>query len=83
MAGRARSPARPPAPRPAPLPLRPRLVGETQAFEDHAVEVEVEPDVLVLGALAGVEAEAPVAPQQDAVDDAPQDVLHRLLEIGG
>src|SRR5262245_26913232 len=30
-----------------------------------------------------METEAPVAPQQDAVGDAPQHVLHRLLEIGG
>src|SRR5262249_39845512 len=66
-----------------PLPLCPRLIGEAQALEDHAVEIEVEPDVLVLGALAGMEAETPVAPQQDPVDDAAQDVLHGFLEIGG
>src|SRR2546426_3180990 len=68
---------------PKPLALSLRLVGEAEALEDHAVEVEVEPDVLALGALAGMEAEPSAAPQQDAVDDAPQHVLHRLLEIGG
>src|SRR5437867_7227354 len=67
---------------PKPLPLSLRLVGEAEALEDHAVEVEVEPDVLALGALAGMEAEAPAAPQQNAVDDAPEDILHGLLEIG-
>src|SRR5262245_806371 len=29
-----------------------------------------------------METEAPVAPQQDAVDDATEHVLHRFLEIG-
>src|SRR5438876_10629316 len=68
---------------PKPLALSLRLVGEAEALEDHAVEIEVEPDVLALGALAGMEAEPSAAPQQDAVDDAPQHVLHRFLEIGG
>ena len=49
-----------------------RLVREPQPLQDEPVEIQVERQVVARRGLVGVEAEAPLAPQQHAVEDAQQ-----------
>src|SRR5262249_50622182 len=57
------------------------LIGQPQALEDQPVQVEIERDVLALCDLAREEAKAPVAPQNDVVDDAPQHFVDRVAHL--
>src|SRR5262245_11187856 len=57
------------------------LVGQAQALEDEAVEVQVERDVLAFRTLAGQEPEAAVTPQDDVVHDAAQHLVHGVRDL--
>src|SRR5262245_45501920 len=57
------------------------LVRLAEALEDEPIQIEVEADVLAPRPLARHEAERALAPQQQAVEHAPERLAHRALDL--